>query len=140
MEKGCSHGGDSGRDPAKSVQHVLKPKTKKLGNVAFWQSKYAKVFQLGEKYYKVLRITYFERKDHEKTTFSLPRRQILTSKQKYSNPPQVLMGHSPDVVGGTLEYFLGVIWSTLEYFLGVIWSTFEYFHRVLGNMHALNFV
>ena len=60
LEKGCSYGGDSGRDPAKSVQHVLKPKTKqKLGNVAFWQSKYAKVFQLGEKYYKVLRITYF---------------------------------------------------------------------------------
>ncbi len=73
-----------------------------LENVAFWQSKYAKVFQLGEKYFKVLRITYFERKDHEKTTFSLPRSKLLTSKQnllqKYSNPPQILTGHSPDAV------------------------------------------
>jgi len=59
---------------------TLKTKNKKkLGNVAFWQSKYAKVFQLGEKYYKVLRITYFEQKDHEKATFSLPRGRVSKS-------------------------------------------------------------
>ena len=58
----------------------LKTKNKtKLGNVAFWQSKYAKIFQLGEKYYKVLRITYFEQKDHEKATFSLPRGRVSKS-------------------------------------------------------------
>ena len=55
--------------PRKVCNMSSNKKQKKLGNVAFWQSKYAKVFQLGGKYFKVLRITYFEQKDHEKTTF-----------------------------------------------------------------------
>ncbi len=83
------------RSREKCATRLKTKNQKKLGNVSFWQSKYAKVFQLGETYFKVLRITYFGRNDHEKSTFSLPRGKLLTSKQKNSNPPQVLTGHSP---------------------------------------------
>ncbi len=76
MEKGYSHG-NSGREPAKSVQHYLKQNKKaKLGNVAFWQSKYSIILnkycnwvKSTPKYSGLLTAG-------ETTPFSLPRRQL----------------------------------------------------------------
>ncbi len=69
----------------------LKTKNKKLGNVAFWQSMYAKALQLGEKYIKVLQITYFGRTD----PFSLLRRQLLAEYAKVLQPATSIDGTFP---------------------------------------------